>query len=425
MPRTVLIEHRVVRRVRPLATAGVRACAVVAAIAAGRPAQAQRAASPPLTREAAVTLAVSRGAQAALASADARVAYAALLTARAYPNPTLTTSYSKAVPQYHATVDLPFDYLTLRPLRVASALSASQAADYRLAFARASVRFDVETLYTRASTTAARAVLSRRNVVAADSLLTIATVRRDAGDASDLDVELARVSAGQAENAAASDSLTDIAALLELQLALGLPAGDVAIALADSLTLPRLDSIATPGAGTPLAVAAADRELRAAEQAVALERRSVWSGFAVTAGVEGHDPTGSERGVLPTVGVSVPLPLLNQRRGERALAEASRDRALATLEFARRESAAQIARVRREVIAASVRAERDRALVASANRVAALSLTAYREGASPLASVLEAQRSARDALVQLIDDLAAATNAASAVRLYTGTAPPR
>ena len=39
---------------------------------------------------------------------------------------------------------------------------------------------------------------------------------------------------------------------------------------------------------------------------------------------------------------------------------------------------------------------RDQALVTSANRVATMALTAYREGAAPLATVLEAQRNARE-----------------------------
>jgi hypothetical protein len=59
--------------------------------------------------------------------------------------------------------------------------------------------------------------------------------------------------------------------------------------------------------------------------------------------------------------------------------------------------------------------------VASADRVAAMSLTAYAEGAIALPSVLEAQRQAREALGHLIDDLAAASTADAAVRLFTAS----
>jgi outer membrane protein TolC len=64
---------------------------------------------------------------------------------------------------------------------------------------------------------------------------------------------------------------------------------------------------------------------------------------------------------------------------------------------------------------------RDQILVASANRVAAMSLTAYREGESSLPSVLEAQRNARDILGQYIDDLAEAWIASAELRVYTLT----
>jgi hypothetical protein len=94
------------------------------------------------------------------------------------------------------------------------------------------------------------------------------------------------------------------------------------------------------------------------------------------------------------------------------------------LAAARRESAALVASARRELAAAAVRAARDRELVASADRVARMSLRAYAEGAYPLANVLEAQRNARAVLAQLIDDTAAVNGAAAALRLYSATALP-
>ena len=382
-----------------------------------------------LTRESAIAQALSGGAQAAFASADARAAAANLRAARGLANPLLTTGYSKAVPQYHASIELPLDFLTVRPARVSAALSTSEAAQYRLMFARSAVRFSVETLYTRAAATAAHAALSYRNAIAAESLLTIARVRRDAGDASELDVELARVGAGEALNAYATDSITSISTLLDLGVSIGVADTTAQLVLADSLLTLPADSAALRGArgsatAAPLSVVAAERELRAAEQTISLERRNTWSGFAITAGVEGHDPTGTERGVLPTVGVVIPLPVLNGRRGEVAVAEAERDRARAALALARRESAVLIGQTRRGLAAAANRVARDRDLVASANRVSQLSLTAYREGAAPLTSVLEAQRSARDALARLIDDLAATLDAAAALQLYTTTVAP-
>jgi len=68
--------------------------------------------------------------------------------------------------------------------------------------------------------------------------------------------------------------------------------------------------------------------------------------------------------------------------------------------------------------------ERDGILVGSANRVAAMSLTSYREGAAPLAFVLEAQRTARDVLARYIDDVADAWITTARFRMLTLTAIP-
>jgi outer membrane protein, heavy metal efflux system len=402
---------------------------VCAAVLAGSGLARARAQQPSslaaITRDSAVSLALAHGSRAAIANATARSAAARVREAGAFANPLLSASYSKSLPQYHASVDVPLDFLTLRGLRIASARSSSEAAQLRLDFERAAIRLDVDTSYTIASARRARARLSLRNAIAAESLLTIASVRRSAGDASDLDVDVARISAGRARNIAVADSQAAVAAALELQQVLGLAANRQSIAIADSLDVPRLDtafardSTGESGA-TPLSVAAAQRDLQAANQTLALERRNVWSGLALQAGVENHDPTGAEPGLLPTFGVSIPLPLFNQGQGAIAVAQAERDRARAQLAAAERESAALLARARSDLAAASQRVARDRQLVETANRVARLSLQAYVEGAYPLTTVLEAQRNARDTLADLIDDLVSANTAAAALRLYSG-----
>ncbi|NUQ91999.1 MAG: hypothetical protein HOQ26_03685 [Gemmatimonadaceae bacterium] len=70
---------------------------------------------------------------------------------------------------------------------------------------------------------------------------------------------------------------------------------------------------------------------------------------------------------------------------------------------------------------ALARVTRGRAVVESASRVAAMSLTAYREGASTLPNVLEAQRSAREIVAQYVDDLARAWIATANLRVLTMT----
>ena len=201
---------------------------------------------------------------------------------------------------------------------------------------------------------------------------------------------------------------------------MGLPAGTGPLVIVDSLKPPPPDSIMAY-AGTPLPVAAAQQTLTAAELALRLERRSVIGSPALLAGIDTHDPSGGEPGILPVFGFSIPLPLLNRNRGPIAQAQAERARANAELTLARIETDAKIARAQRERSAFLARVARDQLLLASANRIAAMSLTAYRAGAASLPNVFEAQRNARDVLSQYIDDVAAAWIAESTLRLLTLT----
>jgi len=394
----------------------LRSLALALAAAGGaRPLAAQQ----PLTRGQVVAAALARGPRVALAASDTAAARADVISARAFQNPTVSASYSKDVPQYHAAVELPLDLPWLRSARIRVATEARTSARLRFAFERASARFDAEQAYDAALAATAQARLSRRTALDADSLLRMARLRRDAGDASELDVQLATVNAGQLANDAAGDSADAVGALLDVQRVMGLAADRATIALADTLALPQADTGAA--AGATLQIAAAEASVRSADAALALARRSAFAAPSLTFGFDTHDPTGAEPGLLPTFGLALTLPLLSWNGGGRAAAAAAQDRARAELDLSRRESDAAVAQARRDLAVATQKAIRDRTLVASADRVAAMSLTAYAEGAVALPSVLEAQRQARDALGHLIDDLAAAHTAAAAVKLFTAS----
>ena len=107
------------------------------------------AAQQPVTRAQAVAAALARGARVALGRADTAAATGLARSARAFPNPILSASYTKSVPQHHAIVDWPLDLPWLRSARIGAAESARDATRYRFAFERAAIRFDVDTTYTR------------------------------------------------------------------------------------------------------------------------------------------------------------------------------------------------------------------------------------------------------------------------------------
>jgi len=372
-----------------------------------------------VTRADAVAAALARGARVALARADTTAALGAVRAARAFPNPTISGSYTKDTPNYHALGDLPLDLPWLRAPRIGAAEAARDAARYQFAFDRAAVVFDVDTTYTRTLAAAMHARLSRRTAQDADSLLKIARLRRDVGDVSELDVRLAAVNAGQLENTAIDDSLAALGSLLSLQLQMGLTGDDPTITLVDSLASPADSANTNVAAGGFLPVVAAAARLRSAERTLTFTRASRFAP-SIEFGVDKGDP-GSARPnqLLPVIGFSLPFPLFNRSGGEVTRAIAERDRARAELDLTRRETDAAVARARRELVAARARVRRSAALVASADRIASMSLQAYGEGAVALANVLEAERNAREILARYIEDLAAADAALRALRWLT------
>lgn len=425
-------------------------------LAFGMPVQAQLA----VTRADAERAALAAGARVALARADSAVARAQLITARAMPNPTFGITRSGAVPKRHVNVDIPFDPPWAKGPRVASANAAVRAARLRLLSERAAALLGVDTTYTRALAAEARLRLARQTARDADSLRKMTVARRDAGDASDLDVDLATVTAGQQANVAAVDVLTYMSAVLTVQTLMGIPADSIVIVLADSLRLApsateemlrSIDSTADvifpppavvtspvmvssqtstsllpPTTGATPSVAAAEASLQAAELAVRAERRNRIPFPTLIFGVEWDDPAEDPPNrKMPLIGFSFPVPIFNRNQGPIAMAEAERARALATLTATRLEARQRLMEGLRVRESLRTRVARDQALVVRAERVAARSLTAYREGASALPAVLEARRTAREVLGQYIDDLAALLVIQAELRALTQPVPPQ
>jgi len=390
----------------------------------------------PVTRAMAERAALANGPRVALARADSAAARAALITAHALPNPSLAASYTADKPSKHVTLDVPFDAPWTRGPRLGAARATGRAATLRLLSERIAAELEVDTTYSMALAAQARFTLSRQTARDADRLRAMAEARRNAGDASDLDVDLAAVTAGQQASVASRDSLDFMHLLLNVQVLMGRPADSVAIVLADSLLMPQADTVAGTTAGTmPAAavalvldatptVAAAEASVQAAELAVARERRLVWGVPSLQVGVDWGDPANDPPNkLLPLIGVAIPIPLLDRNRGPIAQAEAERDRARAELQLARLDARQRLVEGTRERGALIIQVARDRDLVARADRVASKSLEAYREGAMALPAVLEARRAARDVLAQYIDDLTALLTVNAELRALTRTVP--
>ena len=400
----------------------------------------------PVTLRIATDSALSRGSRVALGRADTLAAAALVTIARAWQNPSLSASYTQDDPRYHVSLDVPLDLPHIRRLRGQAAGATRAATLAELELTREVVRHDVQNAYAEALAASGRAGLSRETRSDAARLLAMVRARRDEGDASEMDVELADVERALSESASDADSLTALSAVLALQLLMGLPAEQLTIVLTDSLSslvamgdptpsgARRDDSLAsrdssralaaagvgaTAGVREPLSVAAAAATLRAREREVDLARRRRALVPSLLIGADMPALSGDSVRLLPVFGISVPVPLFNRFGGDIAFARAQRDRAAIELRTARLESAADLARARATRDVAIERVRRGQAAASTARRVVAKALTAYAEGEAALPFVLQAQRSARETRAQLLDALVGAASAQAAIRLLT------
>lgn len=373
-----------------------------------------------ITRAQAIQIALDGSTRVAALASDTVAANAQLGAARAYPNPTMTVGYSKSVPQDHLTVEIPLDIPTVRHTRIRAAAATQTSAHYAFLADRAAIELDVDTLYTRAEMALSRLDASNATALDANQLWQLTEARFAAGDASDLEVQLARVNAEQLASVAAGDTADATDAALALQAAMGISADTLIYqpphSIEVSFTAMRSDRL-------PLIaprVAAAAATLAAAQQTLALQRASVFGTPAVQIGVEARDPTGAEHGLLPTIGVALPIPLFNRNGGQISAARAAVDRSRAELATAHVEAISQLDRAYRARASAVTRSVRDGRAAISADSVLILSRKAYEEGEMTIADVLQAQRTYREVLAQNQKDLATVLVNDAIIRIYTG-----
>ena len=334
---------------------------------------------------------------------------------------------------------------------------ATRAARLQFLSERAAAVVEVDTTYTLALAADARFRLSRQTARDADSLRAMTVARRDAGDASDLDVDLAAVAAGQQSNVASADSLTFMSALLTVQTLMGLSAdtrddrarglaaahaagdrrdaamrGDALATTPIVIGIPSALSVAArrrrrrrrrpPAPGVTPSIAAAEANVQAAELAVAarapehlrvagaerrgrvrrsdrLRARPPPDGRRRAAAAALQPQPGPDR-AKPRRSATVRArssPASGWRRGS----DWSKGFASAT-HSARRSCATSIS----SCVRSAWRRDRSRHTA---------------EGASALPAVLEARRSAREVLGQYIDDLAALLTVNTELRALTQT----
>lgn len=323
--------------------------------------------------------------------------------------------------EHMTTATLPLAPLYQRGARVRQADAGVRAAEAEARAARQRVALDAARAYYRTAVAAVSADAAQNLAAWLDSVVAYNRTRVGEGVAAEADLirsELERdrtVADAGMEAAALAQARAELAAFLGDPLAA--PA-NFAVALDDApLLMPSGSAVPTaapaaagvvatsrspsaPLAAAPVAqrpdVLAARERLAAASAGAALEQRMIIRELGATLGVK------QSAGVNSMIaGVSVPLPLFDQNRGELARARAERDAA----EF---ELAAQERTARAEILgaqeAARILTERAGALarrdstsgapryLARADEARAIALGAYREGAVSLLQVLDAAR---------------------------------
>jgi cobalt-zinc-cadmium efflux system outer membrane protein len=136
-------------------------------------------------------------------------------------------------------------------------------------------------------------------------------------------------------------------------------------------------------------------------------------------GADAKDPSGAEKGLLPTVGVALPIPFFNRNGGAIEAAHADVTRAKAELAIARLNAATELARAYRTQSVAESRIGRDRTIMDAATRNVSMAERAFTAGEMAIGDILETRRAQHDAQAQYVTDLVAANVASALVRVLT------
>ena len=309
------------------------------------------------------------------------------------------------------TATLPLEFLYQRGARVSRANAELRAAQSDAIFARQQLGLEAAAAYYRTALAQLQVATTRELLgwldtlsvynrsrvqegVAAEADLLRSELERDriAGEAAMQEAELARARATLASYLAPSSPAID-----ELIVAVD----DAPFSLPDFARNSAPTTAATPGTARSSVTASLDArpDVRAARERVAASNAAVASERSMLirqlGATIGTMQTGHTSSMI--AGVSVPVPLFDQNRGEIERASAERD--VATYELASHERVAN-AELRGAADAARILTDRASMLarhdsssfLARADESRRIALGAYREGAVPLFQVIDAAR---------------------------------
>jgi cobalt-zinc-cadmium efflux system outer membrane protein len=358
-----------------------------------------------LTLERALELAERNNPRLTIAAAQTESARASILTARAYPNPEtaldLGRQRSRDADAREGNVFVfglaqPIDLPSVRDPRIRAAEASLEGSQFAQQESRLALRAAVKIAFYEVIRRRSDAELAADNQKLLEDIRRRIAVRVEVGEAPRLELTRADAEARSAANATASARLRVTEARAQLYALTGLTATagrDVDGTLEQPPSLPTLEALREQVLERYPLLAQSRADIRRAEARLETERALRTPQPTVRAGVN-QDP--DQRQIL--LGVSIPIPVWNQRQGQIGEAVAQLQQATAVAESRRIEllTALEGAYARHEVATQQIEAFQS-GLLRQAEDALRVAEAAYRFGERGFIDVLDAQRTLRAA----------------------------
>lgn len=338
------------------------------------------------------------------------LALAGVITARQFPNPTISFSAARDLPHESVMWDQPLELGGQRGKRLAVARSEQQATELDIAAFARQIRRRAREAFFRSLTQRAQADQAQAALELATRTKSVVQQRYDAGDVAQLeviqaDVELARADADfqlAAQSQQSADAL--LAALLNVALDRPPP---VAGRPEELPAEPALATVTATALQSNAEVARTAQDLRTEERRLTLARSQRIPNLDLQIGTDLNAPPDFKAGPRGQVGIQ--LPLFYHGQGEVALANARIELLRLTLESQRTNAAATVTAAFYDFRAKRRQAEqyRDR-IVPQSVKLEQMAEDSYRSGKSNLLTLIDAQRRLNDVRKAYLDSLLAA-----------------
>jgi cobalt-zinc-cadmium efflux system outer membrane protein len=306
------------------------------------------------------------------------------------------------------TLTLPLEPIYQRGARVRQADAEVRAADAEADASRQLTLRDAAHAYFLVAQVQVRVEAMREVASWLDTVVSYNRSRVEEGVVAEADLIRAEVERGRVSAELVARESDLVRARAELAAFLG---DSNFVRSSNLVTIPRdvlsMPDVARAVTGARPDVRMARARMEASEAAVGAERTMLIRDLGVTLGSKRMLGTTSM-----VAGLSVPVPLFNQNRGEIARASAERSAATLDLEVATRSAQMQLVGLREAARLLTTRASAlasaaDTGYLARAEQAKQIALGAYREGAVPLLQVLDAARAWSDARIAFYDLLLA------------------